>query len=64
MAFELDRSTQAKLAQAAKLVAEGEELARRCTNCGIDMSAQNAYGEALRQRIEAIQREFGTRRRD
>lgn len=64
MAYELDAQMQEDIRKGQRLLNEADELSRRCANCGFDMSAQDALSQALRQRFEAIQKNFGGNKRD
>lgn len=64
MPFRLEQPERLKLANGRKLLAECDELCKKCAACGFDAQAMDLATQALRERYDAIEREFGNKRRE
>lgn len=64
MGYELDEQSLRDISQGLALLSEADELLRRCKACGMDTTPQELMAQALRERLDAVKRNFGTNRRD
>lgn len=64
MAMELDPQAMLEVEKGLRLCTEADELCRRARNCGYDTTGQELMCRALRERLDAVKREFGPGRRD
>lgn len=64
MPYKLENAERLKLVNAKKLLAEADEACRKGAACGFDMQAQDMATQALRDKIDAIEREFTNKRKE
>lgn len=64
MAFALDDDGQQALALGLASLHDADDLIRRMKSCGYPCEAQERLAAALRQRLEKVRHEFGTKRKE
>lgn len=64
MPYQLEKPERLELTKAYKLLEEADEMCKRAANCGFNMEAADLACQALRERVDAIMREFGPRRKE
>lgn len=60
----LDLDDLQKIDEALALVREAQTKCVKAAGCGYDVTAQNLFAEAIRQRLEAVKHHFGPTRRE
>ena len=50
-----------ELINAERYLNEAQQISRQCASCGIDVRAQDAYADLLRERIQRLKSQFAGR---